>query len=188
MSNWRLDARAVRLQGLTLNLSSSPEKCPVGQKNWVLVLYWSPARGAHPVRGKGRAHPQIVTTKRRTFFQPDSCGLQACVKGDSYVPDPQDAFRFRHVRTLSNTGNLRRIWSRLAGPAIRHGHSWAGPFAGSKGWPHSRTGPRRSAKSGRTIECERRWPRRAVCEKAVSAGDGSAGRRRSLSSLARMAS
>ena len=35
-----------------------------------------PARGAHPVRGKGRAHPPLRFTSR-TFFQPDACGLQA---------------------------------------------------------------------------------------------------------------
>src|SRR3954470_6524017 len=32
--------------------------------------------GAQPVRGKGRAHPQIKP-KERTFFQPDQGGLQA---------------------------------------------------------------------------------------------------------------
>src|SRR5215471_9319974 len=35
------------------------------------------AFGAHPVRGKGCAHPLKAILKVRTFFQPDSCGLQA---------------------------------------------------------------------------------------------------------------
>ena len=29
------------------------------------------ARGAHPVRGKGRAHPNLFFRRLRTFFQPD---------------------------------------------------------------------------------------------------------------------
>src|SRR5258707_573424 len=37
------------------------------------------ARGAHPVRGKGSAHPHSVASLR-SFFQPDSGGLQAAWK------------------------------------------------------------------------------------------------------------
>jgi hypothetical protein len=39
----------------------------------------SPARRAHPVRGKGRAHLQCSRILR-TFFQPDSGGLQAYLR------------------------------------------------------------------------------------------------------------
>jgi hypothetical protein len=41
------------------------------------LIYTGSARGAHPVRGKGRAHPRQSNRRTRTFFQPDQCGLQA---------------------------------------------------------------------------------------------------------------
>jgi hypothetical protein len=50
-------------------------------------LYSVPARGAHPVRGKGRAHPTVAPTIR-TFFQPDRADSRRAMRGDSYVPQP----------------------------------------------------------------------------------------------------
>jgi hypothetical protein len=43
-----------------------------------VMVYKGEALGAHPVRGKGSAHPPKTNRRLRAFFQPDSCGLQAC--------------------------------------------------------------------------------------------------------------
>ena len=57
------------------------------------------ARGAHPVRGKGRAHPTSNAFGRlRTFFQPDSGGLQA--------QDERKVVMITRVKTLPPSPNL----------------------------------------------------------------------------------
>src|SRR5258706_6672402 len=50
----------------------------------VFVIIVSSARGASSPR-KGPCPPIQINRKPRTFFQPDSSGLQAFMKGASYV-------------------------------------------------------------------------------------------------------
>ena len=65
-------------------------------------IQWAGARGALPVRGKGRAHPDVEQS-RRTFFQPDRADSRRCER--RFVCLPAICLP---VRTSSNTRNKQR--------------------------------------------------------------------------------
>ena len=99
------------------------------------------ARGAPPVRGKGRAHPQSIEQREPSFSLTGRTSRRferrfVCIRIHSR------RFRFRPTRTSSSTKNSPRTSSRRASPAIPRRFE-IGRFAGSRSSPHFRTRPDR---------------------------------------------
>ena len=93
-----------------------------------LALQWCQRAGR--IQSAERAVPTRRQSNRRirTFFQPDSCGLQACDERRFVCPM---RFRSRLVQTSTSTASLRRICSAPAAPA-RVRLSMNGPVTGSR--------------------------------------------------------
>jgi hypothetical protein len=70
--------------------------------NRLSELRWLSALRAHPVRGKGRAHLE-QQLRVRTFFQPDSCGLNRRNRERKVVDGSQAATRAPQPGTIQET-------------------------------------------------------------------------------------